>query len=261
MTNTVWILMSMSLLSFFASAGSSKREKFLQLLKTLQDLGEKIKFADSEDIIIASFSTTAKTSNLPTRPTPPRVNFNKAVKYSGKDAERNRTYCNEALCPEITCKLSDIIALGSLRKSFPNPQIYRLSNSTKMYISTKKHGYYRSFESCCKYNSTLFSFTTDEVWSSFQVLLKMEKKKGNLPTIFWTSAMYAQECDSYVWCPEKELVGPQLKWRQGFPNRDFGDCVAIQTGVGKQEENGLFNFNCTTEINFMCLGSAEVVGN
>ncbi|CAB3378708.1 Hypothetical predicted protein [Cloeon dipterum] len=136
MTNTVWILISMSLLSFCAPAGSSKREKFLQLLKKLQDLGEKIKFNDSEDLIAAS--STTKPSNLPTRPTPPRVNFNKAVKSTGKDAENNRTYCNEAVCPEITCKLSDIIALGSLRKSFQNPQIYRFSNSTKMYISTKK---------------------------------------------------------------------------------------------------------------------------
>ncbi|XP_065352949.1 uncharacterized protein LOC135947897 [Cloeon dipterum] len=257
MSSEIGILGSLLLLSVFSSAGTSKTDEILDLITKLQGLVKKIKFSPSSGA--TSRSTT--TSSRPTFPTTtiPAGFVNFARDITPVDPAANRKYCYEAVCPGIYCKEEDITKYGKLRRAVPIPKIYSLcSNTIRMFISMNKYDFKMAVTSCCQYNGTLQSLNAPDVISCFQELIKAEKKQKN---IFWTSGIYSKECDAYVWCPEREIVsdvGPQ-KWRKGFPNRTAGECLAVQTGQDKEEENGLFNLMCNTPSRHMCYGSPEVM--
>jgi len=69
---------------------------------------------------------------------------------------------------------------------------------------------------------------------------------------FWTSGRYSKACDKYVWCPEKEIIGPDAKWKKGYPKLEAGQCVAIQLGHSNPDENGFFNQKCADASYFFC---------
>ncbi|CAB3386643.1 Hypothetical predicted protein [Cloeon dipterum] len=96
-------------------------------------------------------------------------------------------------------------------------------------------------------------FNSPDHLTIFEDTLKAEKKSKG---VFWTSGIFSKECDAYIWCPEMEIIGetPLMKWRKGFPNREFGDCLAVQTSQDSPDDNGLFNQNCSA-------GSPEVMAD
>ncbi|CAB3386641.1 Hypothetical predicted protein [Cloeon dipterum] len=233
MMNVKWLsLINLTLLSVMAS----RRGNLLRLTKKLEGLISNLQFPDAR---------TTKT------PAPGLVNFVKPVSILNP-ADPNKKYCTEAVCPETDCKLADLVKVGKLRKTIPIPKIYSLRNSTvKTYISVFRYDFHTAMRDCCLYNSSLMAFTSPQLLEAFQNTLKLEKR---LKAIFWLSGLYSKECNAYVWCPEKEIIGENgpSKWRSGFPNQNSGDCLGVQTGQQKEEENGLFNFECSLATNYMC---------
>jgi hypothetical protein len=71
--------------------------------------------------------------------------------------------------------------------------------------------------------------------------------------VIWTSGKYAPSCDKYVWCPDKEIISQDAKWKKGFPLAGAGDCVALQIGSKNPDEDGLFNSRCEISEMAFCV--------
>jgi hypothetical protein len=72
---------------------------------------------------------------------------------------------------------------------------------------------------------------------------------------YWIAAKWSAACKNYVWCPDKQIVGPDVKWKKGFPKTSGGSCVGIHLGNPNLEENGLFNGKCSDIIKYYCIVS------
>jgi hypothetical protein len=71
--------------------------------------------------------------------------------------------------------------------------------------------------------------------------------------VFWTSGYYASSCGKkYVWCPDKEIISQDAKWKKGFPKSGEGNCVALQIGSKNPDEDGLFNSKCEKRVLAFC---------
>ncbi|CAB3386647.1 Hypothetical predicted protein [Cloeon dipterum] len=228
----MWMLL---LLIFSATNASSRRDKIFQLIIKLQNLTERLDLPELK----TSASPTIKPMTAKTNP-PGFVNFAKPITFS--NSGETKKYCSEAVCPQVSCPLTNVVNFGKLRKSIPLPKIYSMRNRTvKSLISMYKFDFNSALTAvCCTYNSTMLGFTSPELLTIFEDTLKAEKR---LKGTYWTAGIFSKECDAYIWCPEMEIIGekPLMKWKSGFPNREFGDCLAVQTGQEKQSENGLFN--------------------
>jgi hypothetical protein len=58
-----------------------------------------------------------------------------------------------------------------------------------------------------------------------------------------------------VWCPDKEVVAADAKWKKGFPKAGAGDCVGIHIGNPNPENNGFFNAKCSEVMKLFCIVS------
>jgi hypothetical protein len=61
-----------------------------------------------------------------------------------------------------------------------------------------------------------------------------------------------------VWCPDKEIIGPDAKWKKGFPKAGAGDCVGIHMGSSNPDDNGFFNAKCTESMKLFCIVSVKI---
>jgi hypothetical protein len=75
---------------------------------------------------------------------------------------------------------------------------------------------------------------------------------------YWISAKWSPACNKYVWCPDKEIVGDDAKWKKGFPKTGAGECVGIHMGSSKPEENGLFNGKCSEVLKMFCIVRIQI---
>ncbi|XP_065353407.1 uncharacterized protein LOC135948194 [Cloeon dipterum] len=242
-------------------------ENVLELLHKLEGLVENLKEPEkSEDslsetttLISTTLKATSTTTKKATTLAPGMVQI--TMKNFVPDAKKN--YCNEAVCTLPACSEKDITRYGLMRKAVKMPKIYSVCDGFKMLISLLRLPIIAAGDSCCTYNSSVASFTTDKFLNCFKELHLAEKKsKAVQANTFWTSAKFAPECNSYVWCPEKEIIKESdPMWRGGFPKRSSGDCLAIQVNNADPKENGLYNFNCSVALGFMCYGPAEMIGD
>jgi hypothetical protein len=72
---------------------------------------------------------------------------------------------------------------------------------------------------------------------------------------YWTGAKWSAACTNYVWCPGKEIIGPDVKWKKGFPKSGSGSCVGIHLGNSNPDENGLYNGKCSEITKLFCIVS------
>ncbi|CAB3386645.1 Hypothetical predicted protein [Cloeon dipterum] len=237
----MWMLL---LLIVSAANASSRKDKIFQLIIKLQNLTGRLDLPELK----ASATPTIKPMTAKTNP-PEYVNFAKRLNFSNSD--ETKKYCSEAVCPQVSCKLVNVVTYGKLRKSVPVPKIYSMRNRTvKSHDRSLLHVQF----------DNVLGFNSPDHLTIFEDTLKAEKKSKG---VFWTSGIFSKECDAYIWCPEMEIIGetPLMKWRKGFPNREFGDCLAVQTSQDSPDDNGLFNQNCSA-VNFhVCYGSPEVMAD
>ncbi|CAB3386648.1 Hypothetical predicted protein [Cloeon dipterum] len=249
------ILVYFASLNAFASAGFAEKNSVLGLVDKLRGLIENVDLPKNSKWMSTTSTLSTATTLQNAEPTTKAINSQDQVNFAKPmtviDLE-NKKYCEAAVCPEASCKLSEIIQYGKIRKTFPVQKFYTFGKKIRMYFRTSKYTFDELFGKCCAYNSTPISFSSPEILSYFKEMYRAEiKTKVRLDKVFWTSGMFAKECDSYVWCPEKEVIG-EAKWKQGFPNRTFGDCLAIRTAANTLEEIGLFNVNCSSPTSSMC---------
>lgn len=72
---------------------------------------------------------------------------------------------------------------------------------------------------------------------------------------YWIGAKWSVKCNNYVWCPDKEILSSDIKWKKGYPKTGGGLCVGIHLGNSKPEENGLFNGKCSDVTRYFCIVS------
>jgi hypothetical protein len=157
-------------------------------------------------------------------------------------------------------------------------QVTTLKNNFQEKIIKTMCFQYSSIEapnSCCVYNMTHMTLNNEKMLGCAKVahdankseiqpncsfllvkiihfeLLEMNPSTG---VKYWTSGKWSKACNKYVWCPDKEILGDDAKWKKDYPKAGNGDCLGIYMGSSKPENNGLFNGKCSEQTNFFCIG-------
>ncbi|XP_059471461.1 uncharacterized protein LOC132194301 [Neocloeon triangulifer] len=173
------------------------------------------------------------------------------------EAERNKTTCDKALCPEYDCVPEP--AKVNMSKNWQGGLggIFRSGCNRQYFLSTDKKTQKEAAIECCKYGLSLLSV---ETYDEIKCLVDMNNWFLGSAAPYWTSLTNdGIGCArSPSWCPSGAPVTKDIPWTTGEPSDPINEnCAALWYSNYDYKYTGLQDFACNVPQYYICEGDVQ----